>query len=126
MPGWVDNRLGPAEQRIENLLRQAMDLYNQVANAAQTVRNASMSQSPSGGGGGGYYTAYPSAVIAAGSSASLAVTQWSGSTGTVIGTYTVYNNGSAPTVAGNGTSTFALMLTPDGSGNFGILTQCCS
>jgi hypothetical protein len=123
----LESRVFRLEGQFKALDKLTASLQSQVG-AAQANQIAQAAGGGSGGGGAapGGFTAYPSSIIAAGGNASLAVTQWVAGVGTVVGTFTVYNIGSAATVAGNGTSTFALLLVPDASGGFNIYDQCCS
>lgn len=124
--GWIDARLGTLEARFEALRRQVGDILTQLKAVAQTARNAYQQQGGNPNPTSGTYIAYPTSIILANSSASLQVSQIAGGTATVIGTFDCINYTNSATTAGNGTSTFALILIPDGIGTYTIVSQACA
>lgn len=123
--GWIDARLGTLESRFEQLRRDVSDLITQLKGAAQTARNAFQQNSGNPNAVAGTFMAYPTSIIAVGGSLSIAVYQVAGGLQTLVGTYTIYNYGNSPTVAGSG-STFPVYLIPDGQGGFTIINQTCA
>lgn len=79
-----------------------------------------------GGAAGGTFIAYPTAIITTNSFATLTVYQTVGGTKTSVGSAKCYNYDGSSTVAGDGSSTFALNLIPDGGGDYTIVSQSCA
>jgi hypothetical protein len=123
MTGWIANRMGALEARVEYLMRLIADLTQQLRGAQQSSKGvgASFQNLPSGGGGGAFF-ATPAGAVTGNSSFTANVSQFVAGSSTVVATAaTIYNNFAASLVAG-----LQCFVVPDGAGNYVVVTQSCT
>ncbi len=118
------NRLEQLEARFERLRIQFLQVQGQLAIALQQI--AQMQSGGVGGFPGNTTTVYsiPAVVISASSSLpGQTVSALQGGTLVALpGTYTVYNQMTAATVATTGKN---IMVGANGDGSFSVITQSC-
>ena len=118
------NRLEQLESRFERLRIQFLQVQGQLAAALQEI--AQLQGIPFGSLPGNSATVWTIApvVISAGSSAAsqIVYSLQGGSSVALPGTYTVYNQMAAATVATSGKT---IMVGANGDGTFSVITQSC-
>lgn len=123
MTGWIANRLGALEARVEYLMRLISDLTQQLRGAQQATKSvgASFQNVPSSGGAGAFKCVSAAGTAAAGSSTET-IQQLNAGSFSSIGTATIYNPMPSDAIPSGHTVTLAAV----GDGTYMALSVSCT
>jgi hypothetical protein len=123
MTGWIANRLGALEARVEYLMRLIADLTQQLRGVQQQGKGigSAMPNVPSGGGSGAF-KCVSAAGTAAGGSSTETILQLTGGSFTSIGTATIFNPMPADAIPSGHTVALAAV----GDGTYMALSVSCT
>jgi hypothetical protein len=123
MTGWIANRLGALESRVEYLIRLIADLTQQLRGAQQAAKGvgSDYNNAPTGSGGGAF-KCVSAAGTAGGGSSSETIQQLSAGSFSSIGTATIYNPMPSDAIPSGHTVTLAAV----GDGTYMALSVSCT